>query len=316
MDLVQPMLTTPVSRLPTDADWSFEFKWDGVRALFDISERRTQLHSRTGNEITVAYPELLPLADGVGDALVDGEIVAFSDGRPSFELLQTRMHVRSHREAQALAQQAPVTFVAFDLLRRYGVDLTGRPYRERRATLERWAAERPEWTLSPAFDDGAATTEAARRHGLEGVVAKRLSSPYRPGVRGPDWVKLRFVRSAEFVVVGWEGAPDSPERLSSLLLGYYESDAGGAAVRFAGKVGSGIGDSAAARLHRALTPRADCPLGDVPEPSPGRRQVHWVQPAVVVEVEFASWTGEGRLRHPVFRGVRADKDPREADGRG
>jgi bifunctional non-homologous end joining protein LigD len=131
-------------------------------------------------------------------------------------------------------------------------------------------------------------------------------------------VKLRFVRAAEFVVVGWEGAPDSPSRLSSLLLGYYEAadDASGGTLLFAGKVGSGIGDAAAGRLHKVLTPRPDCPLAELPEASPGRRQAHWVEPTAVVEVEFASWTGEGRLRHPVFRGIRPDKDPREADGRG
>lgn len=305
------MLATPVSALPVDEGWSFEFKWDGVRALYDVSDAGLTISSRAGNDVTAAYPELAALADGVGDALIDGEIVSFVDGRPSFEMLQSRMHVRSAADARALAADAPVTFVAFDLVRRYGVDLTGRPYVERRATLERWAAERAEWTLSPAFDDGAATEAAARQHGLEGVMAKRLTSRYHPGRRGPDWLKLRFVQSGEFVVVGWEGAAERPDQLSSLLLGYYDADT----LVYAGKVGSGLSGPGARRVQSALTPREDCPLPAVPAADRGRRP-HWTQPTLVVEVEFAAWTAEGRLRHPVFRGIRGDTPPRQAAGHG
>jgi bifunctional non-homologous end joining protein LigD len=309
------MLATAVSALPPDEGWSFEFKWDGVRALFDVSDRGLRITSRLGNDVTSAYPELSSQAEDVGDALVDGEIVAIVDGRPSFELLQTRMHVRSPTEARALALQTPVTFVAFDLLRRYGVDLTGRPYVERRATLERWALDRSDWTVSPTFDDGVATEAAARQHGLEGVVAKRLTSRYRPGARGSDWLKLRFVQSGEFVVIGWEGAADSPTRLSSLLLGYYDG-ANAGTLTFAGKVGSGLGDMVARRLQGQLSARDECPLPELPEASLGGRQAHWVDPLVVVEVEFSMWTGDGRLRHPVFRGIRTDKGPQEAIGNG
>ncbi len=305
------MLATPVSALPLDEGWSFEFKWDGVRALYDVSDAGLTIRSRAGNDVTAAYPELAALADGVGDALLDGEIVAFVDGRPSFELLQSRMQVRTPADARALAVDAPVTFVAFDLLRRYGVELTGRPYVERRATLERWAAERTQWTLSPAFDDGAATEAAARQHGLEGVVAKRLTSRYHPGRRGPDWVKLRFVQSGEFVVVGWEAAPERPDQLSSLLLGHYDDGT----LSYAGKVGSGLSVPSARRVQAALTPRGDCSLPAVPVSDRGRRP-HWTEPTIVVEVEFAAWTGDGRLRHPVFRGMRGDTSPREAAGHG
>ena len=122
------MLATAVTQLPSEPGWAFEFKWDGVRALIDVSEQGVAIRSRAGNEITTAYPELSALAREAGDALLDGEIVAFVAGLPSFERLQTRMHVRSAAEAQRLAADAPVTFVAFDLLRRYGVDLSGRPY--------------------------------------------------------------------------------------------------------------------------------------------------------------------------------------------
>jgi bifunctional non-homologous end joining protein LigD len=165
---VNPMLATAVTQLPTEPGWAFEFKWDGVRALIDVSDQGVIIRSRAGNDVTAAYPELVALASDVEDALLDGEIVAFDAGAPSFELLQSRMHVRSAVEARRLAVDAPVTFVAFELLRRYGIDLSSRPYAERRATLERWAAERPDWTISPVFDDGAATAAAAHEHGLKG----------------------------------------------------------------------------------------------------------------------------------------------------
>lgn len=303
------MLATAVDALPRGAGWAFEFKWDGVRALLDVSEHGVRIISRNGNDVSAAYPELVALAAGAGDALLDGEIVAFADGRPSFELLQTRMHVRDAGQAQRLAATTPVTFVAFDLLRRYGVDLTGRPYVERRATLDRWLDEEQGWTQSPFFDDGAATLAAAREHGLEGVVAKRLASPYRPGVRSGDWGKLRFVRSGEFVVIGWEAANERPDELSSLLLArHVDGD-----LAFAGKVGSGLDGRTAARIRRELVTGASCVLDARPPASPGR-VVRWCEPSVVVEVQFALWTQEGRLRHPVFRAVRTDKSPEEATG--
>jgi bifunctional non-homologous end joining protein LigD len=305
------MLATAVDALPDGPGWAFEFKWDGVRALLDCDGGRVRILSRNGNEITAAYPELLAQAAELPDALLDGEIVAFQDGRPSFERLQTRMHVRAEAQARRLADSCPVTFVVFDLLRSYGVELAGRPYVERRATLDRWVLERPGWTVSPFFDDGAATAAAAREHGLEGVVAKRLASPYRPGVRGPDWVKLRFARAGEFVVVGWEAAAERPGTLSSVLLARY---LGGVLV-YAGKAGSGLTARSAAALQSSLTARRACPLGAAPPPSPGR-VVSWCEPRIVVEIEFAAWTDEGRLRHPVVRGVRPDKDPTEATGDG
>lgn len=303
------MLASAVTELPSGSGWAFEFKWDGVRALFEIDERGYRLISRNGNDVTAAYPEFAALAEGEGDALVDGEIVAFAGGRPSFEVLQRRMHVRSAAQARRLAAEAPVTFMAFDLLRRYGVDLTARPYIERRATLERWLDERGDWTVSPFFDDGPATLAAAREHGLEGVVAKRLAAPYRAGMRGSDWLKLRFSRTGDFVVVGWEAAAAAPETLSSLVLA--RATDGGPV--FVGKVGSGLDALTSRALRARLTDRADCPLGEAPPPSAGR-VVRWCEPEFVVEVEFAEWTDERRLRHPVFRRMREDKDPDEAVG--
>lgn len=303
------MLATATNVLPAGTGWAFEFKWDGVRALLDVSDAGVHLYSRAGNEVTAAYPELVGLAADAGDALVDGEVVAFVDGRPSFEALQGRMHVRGAAEARALSHRTPVTFVAFDLLRRFGVDLTPRSYAERRATLERWLAGAPGWTLSPAFDDGPATEAAARQHGLEGVVAKRTSAPYRPGVRSGDWQKLRFVRSGDFVVVGWEAPADDPGRLSSLVLAASTPEG----LVFVGKAGSGLTTRSAADLQGRLRPRASCPLTQPPPASPGRA-TRWVDPELVVEVGYTLRTSEGRLRHPVFRRLREDKRADEAVG--
>ena len=303
------MLATPTRQLPAGESWAFEFKWDGVRALFDVGERGVRLTSRAGNDIAGGYPELLAQADGVGDALLDGEIVAFDGGRPDFGLLQTRMHLRGRREVTRAAEQTPVTFVAFDLLRRYGVELTDRPWHERRSTLERFAAEYPAWTVSPSFDDGPATESVARENGLEGVVAKRVEAIYRPGARSDDWRKLRFLRAGDFLVIGWEAAAEHPATLSSLVLAVHDESG----LRFAGRVGSGLTGRSSAALKARLQPRGDAPVDGVVPPLRGR-VLHWVVPDTVVEVQFSAWTADGRLRQPVFRGVRTDKRPDEALG--
>jgi bifunctional non-homologous end joining protein LigD len=305
------MLATPVSTLPTGDGWAFEFKWDGVRVLLDVTERGTRLTSRAGNDVSGGYPEILAQAAGIGDALLDGEIVAFDGDRPSFERLQTRMHLRGKTEVALAAIERPVTYVVFDVLRRYGLDLTARPYTERRETLERFAAEHPGWTLSPAFDDGLATESVAREHGLEGVVAKRLASTYRPGIRTPDWLKLRFVRSGDFVVIGWEAPAEHPNTLSSLVLAIAQDGE----LRYAGRVGSGIAGRLASKLKGMLTERADAPTAGVPPPMRGRK-LRWVEPTLVIEVEFQMWTDDGRLRGPVFRAIRTDKRVDEARGDG
>ncbi|MGN6609515.1 MAG: non-homologous end-joining DNA ligase [Jatrophihabitans sp.] len=304
------MLATPVAKLPVGEQWAYEFKWDGVRALLDVRDGRVRITSRNGNDVTAGYPELVALAADAGDALLDGEFVAFVDGRPSFQRLQSRMHVRAKAEVQRLAAECPVAFVAFDLLRRYGVDLTGRPWRERRATLERWLADADGWTISPSFDDAAATEQVARAAGLEGVVAKRVDAPYRPGARSDDWRKLRFGHADEFVVIGWEAPTERPTDLSSLVLATRSGDG----WELAGKVGSGLSAAAVRVLRPLLVPRDEPVVTGVPR-SPGR-VVRWVEPTVVVDVAYAARTDDHRLRHPVFRGVRTDKRPEEATGDG
>jgi bifunctional non-homologous end joining protein LigD len=306
---VQPMLATS-GALPTGPGWGYELKWDGVRLLVDCGPDGLKLTSRRGNDVAGAYPELLGIAQACPDMLLDGEVVALADGKPSFAALQSRMHVRSPQQARRLAQTTPVTFFAFDVLRLYGVDLTARPYSERRSTLERLDLHGPHWTVPPAFDDGPATAAAAKQNGLEGVVAKRLTSAYRPGARSNDWIKVKFGRRQEFVVGGWEhGEGVRANKIGSLLLGTY--DDGGNLV-YAGQVGTGFTDAALTRIGRRLGPLSQLwpPFLLVP-PDVRGREITWVTPEVVVDVEFAEWTPDGRLRFASFQGERNDKDPRE-----
>lgn len=303
------MLATAAEVLPRGGGWAYEFKWDGIRALIEVTDRAVHIISRRGNEVTAAYPELVGLFAGSGNLLLDGEIVSFVDGVPSFEALQARMHVRAAKDAHRLAASAPVTFVAFDLLRSGDDELSARPYRDRRRALEALIGQHPDWTISPSFDDGPATEDAARQHGLEGVVAKRTNSVYRAGIRTGDWLKLRFQRAGDFVVIGWEAPRDSPDTLSSVVVARTTEDG----LIFAGKAGSGLTGRVAAALQRQLTERRDCPVTPKPPVSPGR-VTHWVDPQVVVEIRYTLVTSEGRLRQPVFVRVREDKTADEAMG--
>jgi bifunctional non-homologous end joining protein LigD len=303
------MLATP-GPLPTGPGWAYELKWDGVRVLVDIGPNGFTMTSRRGNDVRAAYPELSGLAGAGPDVLLDGEVVALVDGRPSFAALQSRMHVRSASQASRLAATTPVTYFVFDVLRLYGVDLTARPYAERRSTLDRLELSGPHWTVPPAFDDGPATLAAAGQNGLEGVVAKRLAAPYRPGVRNQDWIKVRIGNRQEFVVGGWEaGAGGRSGGIGALLLGYYDGDG---RLVYAGQVGTGFTARKLAELGRRLAGlrRPASPFAEMPADVRGR-ELTWVAPELVVEVEFAEWTPEGRLRFASFQGERNDKDPQQ-----
>jgi bifunctional non-homologous end joining protein LigD len=297
--------------LPSGPGWAYEFKWDGVRTLADVSGSGLTLTSRLGNEVTAAYPELAGMKDLAEDVLLDGEVVAFVEGRPSFPMLQHRMHVRGKAQARELAKTLPVTYLAFDVLRLYGVDLTARPFAERRATLERLAIAGPHWTTSPLFDDGDAVGRAAEANGMEGLLAKRLTSLYRPGSRTAEWIKVKFSRRQEFVVGGWEhGEGGRTGGIGSLLLGVYDDDDGH--LVYAGQVGTGFSAAKLRSLERRLRPYIvdRMPFASMP-PDVRGRAISWVRPAVVVEVEFAEWTPDGRLRFASFQGVRTDKEPAE-----
>ncbi|WP_283253059.1 DNA ligase [Actinotalea sp. K2] len=311
------MLATPapsVEQIPRGPGWAYEVKWDGVRVLADTTQGDLRLVSRSGREVTVAYPELGGLTEVQG-AVLDGEVVAMSGGRPSFEALAERMHVREAGQAATLARRAPVTFVVFDVLTLYGVDLTRRGFTDRRATLERLTLP-PRCDLSPVYPDVDDLWAVTREHGLEGVVAKRRTSTYQPGRRSPDWVKVahRSVRTA--VVVGWRaegvghgtrppGEGVTPGRLGSLLLAAPDRDG---AWRYLGRAGSGLAGRRGQDVALALVglERPQPALDGIPEVD--RRGTTWCEPAVTVDVSYLHRTRIGRLRHPVVRGLRQDTE--------
>lgn len=295
--------------LPVGAGWAYEFKWDGVRALADLAGGHPRLYARSGVEITAAYPELVTLAEQVDDALLDGEVVLFDPaGQPSFTALAERMHVRDRAKAARLAATIPVTYMIFDLLRWRGEDLTGWPYHERRAALDGLGLGAARWAVPPSFADGAATYQAAGEHGLEGVLAKRADSVYRPGVRSPDWVKVKLEVTGDFVVGGWR---PGARKIGGLLVGVPGPDG---RLTYRGRVGGGIGAALERELLRALEPlRADgSPFaGDVPRED--ARGAIWVTPLIVVEVKYGQRTPDGRLRFPRVLRLRPDKPPGEVE---
>jgi bifunctional non-homologous end joining protein LigD len=306
-----PPMLAAAGELPPDTDgrWGFEFKWDGVRALAHVRDGELTLRARSGNDVTATYPELgrLPAALAGHDAVLDGEVVAFdAAGRPDFGTLQGRIH-RTGPEVARLSATAPVSYLVFDLLAWDGESLLALPYTARRERLDALGLSGERWVTTPWFRSGGAGVQAAsRENGLEGVVAKRLDAPYRPGGRGPDWRKVKNIRTQAVVVGGWRpGAGRRAGGIGSLLLGVHD-DRGD--LVFAGHVGTGFTAKALTGLGRAVTPRATSPfVGALPREV--TRDAQWVEPTLVGEVVFTEWTREGRLRHPSWRGLRADLSP-------
>jgi len=306
---IRPMLATTAD-LPTGAGWAYEFKWDGVRAIAVLSGGAARFYARSGVEITAAYPELAPLAGELSEAVLDGEVVAFDEaGRPSFTRLAERMHVRDRTRAAQLAAKVPVTYMIFDVLVLDGVGLADRPYAERRSTLDALAASGlagPHWLVPPMFPDGPATMAAARENELEGVVAKRLTSRYRPGVRSPDWIKAKVEPTVDLVVGGWR---PGARKLGALLVGEPRPDR---RLRFRGRVGGGIGAAAERTLLAELASRRTSESPFVEElPREDAKDARWVRPELVVEVKYGAMTPDGRMRFPRFLRIRLDKTVEE-----
>jgi bifunctional non-homologous end joining protein LigD len=300
-----PMLAT-AGPLPAGPGWSYEFKWDGVRVLASFEGGAPRLFARSGAVVTAAYPEIsaLSLPD---DSLLDGEMVVLdAAGRPSFTALAERMHVRDPSRAARLAVSLPVTYMIFDVLRLAGEDLLNFPYALRRERLEDLELAGPHWMVPPSFIDGPATSAAAQENHLEGVVAKRLDTPYLPGSRSPDWIKVKFDRTGDYVIGGWRSGV---RKLGGLLVGVPGPDG----LRFRGRVGGGIGAATERKLLAELKPLAvrDSPFAAEAVPREDARGAHWVRPELVVEVRYGNRTPDGRLRFPRFLRLRDDKTPEE-----
>lgn len=293
----EPMLATPWPGPFDDPDWVHELKWDGVRIIATWTEGTVSLRSRRGNVVTSHYPEIpADLPEGL---VLDGEIVALDDaGLPSFARLQRRMHVAS--PGVDLTAAVPVSFAIFDILH-HEAPLVDRPWRERRRRLEGIELPSP-LALTDVTPHGVALFEAVRERGLEGTVAKRADSPYRPGRRSPDWRKVASRRTIRAVVGGFlPGEGGRASTFGSLVLGLHV----GGGLRYVGSVGSGFDDAALRAIRGALDEMETSPPPFV-ETRPIPSGVRWVAPRLVAVVEFKEWTPEGRLRAPVFRGFAPD----------
>jgi bifunctional non-homologous end joining protein LigD len=308
---LKPMLARP-GEIPREAaKWSFEIKWDGIRALAYSQPGRLRLESRNLNDITAAYPELRGLMEQLGmrEAVLDGEIVAFDEhGKPSFERLQSRMHVTGAYQIKRLQASTPVVYAIFDLLHLDGESLVGLPYTERRERLAGLELGGPAWRV-PAHHvgEGRGLLKATEAQGLEGIVAKRLDSRYDPGARNGCWLKIKHTRRQELVIGGWlPGEGRRLDRIGALLMGYYSAGD----LRFAGRVGTGFTERTLEDLGRRLAPLRIERSPFTPKPKLPRNAVY-VEPTLVAEVEFREWTREGIMRAPSFKGLREDKPAEE-----
>jgi bifunctional non-homologous end joining protein LigD len=298
---MRPMLATRGDHVLTGADWQHEVKWDGMRVLVDVRDGAARLASRNENDATVSFPELARLP--IDDALLDGEVVAFDEGAPSFAALAERMHVSRADRALKLAERLPVTLLVFDVLRLDGRDLMDRPLAARREALEGLDLQDDRWQTPPVYDDGPMLFEATLQQGLEGIVSKRTASRYRPGQRSKDWLKFAHRRRGSYVVGGWRRETDSLDRLGAVLVGEPTPDG----LLYRGRVSSGIAGRKATMLREVLAglTRADNPFADE-VPRLDALGATWVEPVLVVDVESLGPSSQGRLRQPAYVGVRAD----------
>ena len=315
---LSPMLATLETEAFDDDRWLFEPKWDGVRALAYCAQE-TMLVSRSGRNMTAGYPELSRLHDQLvaRDAILDGEIVAMENGRPSFERLQGRMNLQNAGDIDKAVKSIPVILIVFDVIYLDGRSLLNTPVEERKELLAELVVASKVVEVSPYVRaEGRALSEASKAQNLEGIVAKKLGSPYRPGKRTREWLKIKTVFEADVVIGGWSpGEGGRADTFGALLVGAYADEG----LRFLGAVGTGFSD----RVLRDLMPelrdqrQTDSPFaGDSKQLSTGRfgktiKGPQWIRPELVARVEFRELTSGDRLRAPSFKGLRDDKSPSE-----
>ena len=317
---LRPMLATLVTTVPAGAGWAFELKWDGYRILAYADRGRLALMTRGGQDYAPRVRELAGLGAALKDrrAILDGELVALVEGgRVSFQALQNRIGPRLSGPPGEVAERVQLAYLIFDVLHLDGRSLLRAPYRERRDVLDALELQGPSWWVPPSRDGGGdQVLSRSRELGLEGVLAKRADSPYRPGARGREWLKVKNVLRQEFVVAGWTPSETSPGTMRSLLLAVYdvaeaEARRRGGAQRlvYAGRVGTGFSqrerDALLARLRPLAVERPSLDVGEVPG------GVHFVRPELVGEVAFHEWSASGELRHASWHGLRPDKSPRD-----
>jgi len=290
-------------------DWMWEPKLDGYRVLAFVDGTQVRLRSRRGHDLGPTFPRIVEELgkQAAGSMILDGEIVAFdADGRPTFHAMQNRAQAKTPAEVAAAEQSAPAVYYCFDLLYFAGVDLRQAAYRDRRRYLSQCLLPTPRVLLVHVSEDGLALNEACLAGGFEGVIGKRKDSRYESGRRSSAWLKIKPTQTGDFVVGGWTKGKGSRESLGAILVGYREKGR----LLFASHVGSGFDDRGMSRLKKALDPlrRDTCPFAEQPDLA---NPTTWVEPQIVVEVKFHSWTPDGHLRAPVYIRMRDDLDPRK-----
>jgi bifunctional non-homologous end joining protein LigD len=307
LPIIEPMLASAARGTPpAEEEWAAEMKWDGVRALAYVSDGAVVLRGRTGRDITAGYPEIaagLVTVAGPRTVILDGEIIAFEGPRPSFARLQRRLHTA--RPDPMLLEAVPVAFVAFDMLHRAGRPLLGNPYAQRRALLDDLAPGSGAVTIPPAFPgESRAVIDASRRLGLEGVVLKRIDSRYHPGRRSPEWLKIRHLATADILIGGWLPGTGWRSELAGSVIAGRPSVAG---LEYLGQVGSGFAEEEIRDLSRRLRSLeiSESPFTvGTPVPAGVARRARWTRPVLAAEVTYTELTPDGRMRHPVWRGLR------------
>ncbi|MGH9629344.1 MAG: DNA ligase D, partial [Bryobacteraceae bacterium] len=304
---VQPMMAFPAEKPPSAARWVYEVKWDGVRAICFIEDQKLRMTSRNGNSFDRQYPELsvLPHYVNAREAIIDGEIAVLDNqGRSRFELIQPRIHQTDPNSIAHLSRNTPVRFFAFDLLYLDGYDLRQAPLVDRKELLKKILEPCPRMQFSEHFEArGTEMLDSARQLGLEGVLAKRADSKYESR-RSRNWLKIKIIGQQEFVICGYTHGERST--FSSLVLGLYEKGK----LVYVGNVGTGFNEKSLALLHAKMEPLKTTRSPFAKKPSM-LRSATWVEPVLVCEIKFSEWTRDGKLRAPVFLGLRNDKKPEE-----
>jgi bifunctional non-homologous end joining protein LigD len=314
--LIEPMLATPCAEPFDSPTHVFEVKWDGVRALLFIEDNKVRVQDRFLRDVTRLYPELQSAAARVneGPVVLDGEIMVLDEeGWPDARKLRERLAAKDETEALALSERLPVTFQAFDILYRGGRPVMDFPLSRRKKLLEGTVRTNAHIGV-PVFleREGVAFFEAARQHGLEGVIAKEMDSHYRPGERSGEWLSVKVHQRDEFVVGGFtfggrprDLKPRVREPFGSLLLGLYDDEDG---LHYVGEVAGGFSEEATEeamdRLDELLS--SACPFAEAPA---SQRLQFWCRPELVATVRFAGWAPDGTLRFPVFEALRPDVPP-------
>jgi bifunctional non-homologous end joining protein LigD len=307
---VEPMKPRLLEEPPGTADWMYELKFDGIRALAMKRGNKVSLMSRNQNELGARYPEIVEAVRDlpVSECVLDGEIVALDEkGRSSFQLLQAR---------EMEGRRSPVYYYVFDLLQAGGKSLLQLPLQRRKELLSLLREDAPD-PIRYSDEIGGAPAQLLKqveRLGLEGIVGKQRQSRYEPGRRSGSWIKLKCVSQQEFVIGGYTAPAGSRKYFGALLVGYYEKGK----LHFAGKVGTGFDDKTLGLLHKQMQAkkRTDCPFVDLPSGAQGitpgeMKKCTWVNPVLVAQVKFAEWTRDNKLRAPVFLGLREDKKAKD-----